>query len=113
MAVPFSSTVKVLDAARAGGAEVKPLFRTVESSYRQQDAMAITRGMTLSPRKEDQGPFVVAYAYSGKLGSFFAGKAKPEGVAAPAPPKPEEGGELMSAPKPGEVLTESPPQTRL
>jgi len=112
MAVPFTSSVKTL---KIEGAEVKPLLRTVESSYKQENAMAITRGLQLQPKKEDRGPFVVAWSFSGKLGSFFADKPRPEGVtSAPAEaPKPEEGGELMSAPTPGEVLKESPPQTRL
>jgi ABC-2 type transport system permease protein len=111
VAMPFVSTVK---ATKTEGVEVKPLLRTVDTSFKQVNAMAVTRSLRIEPKKEDRGPFVVAYSFSGKLTSFFADKPRPAGVAAPDPAKPDEGaGDLMSAPPTGEALKESPPGTRL
>jgi ABC-type uncharacterized transport system involved in gliding motility auxiliary subunit len=110
IALPFISTVK---ATKPQGAEVKPILRTVETSLRQDNALAVTRTLSIDPKSAPHGPFEVAFSFSGKLTSFYAGKPRPEGVSAPEAPKPEEGGELMSAPPATDSLAESPPGTRL
>ncbi|MBI4508714.1 MAG: GldG family protein [Deltaproteobacteria bacterium] len=118
LALPFTSTVKLVGAlaeGKADGVEVKPLLRSLPSSFVKDDVMAITREFRLDAPTGAQAPKVVGYYALGKFKSFFADKPKPEGVAAaPEPPKPEgQKAENMSNTPPGETIKESPVGTRL
>ncbi len=87
MVMPYGSRLELVGPLEKGKAtadyEVRPLFVSSPQSFTKSDLTMVTRETQIKPTG-DHGPYLMGVSVIGKWPSYFAGKAKPEGVGKPS-----------------------------